>query len=397
MPPAPVIALSVARAARDRREATGPVAAPRPEVTPGRRPTAVVYCEANLGEIDGKTANGLVRHSEAYEIVSVIDSTKAGVDAGVVLGEKPNGIPVCASLAQALSTEGDTPDAFIFGMAPSSGMLSPAERSIVLGAITLGMDIVNGLHEFLNDDPELASAAAAAGVTILDVRRPRDKKDLRMFTGRIAEVTCPVVAVLGTDGAIGKRTTATILVRALNEAGIRAVLVSTGQTGLIQGGRHGIALDAIPSQFCSGEVEATVLEAFEVERPDVIVVEGQGALSHPAYLTSAFILRGARPDAVLLQHAPGRVRLGDFGEVPMPTPASEIALIETFAPTTKVIGITINHENLDDDAVSATMAGYHAELGLPATDALTRPPEALVAMVVAAFPHLAEDATLVDA
>ena len=388
MPPSPVIALADARAARDERLGL-PASAPVVVIpVADRRPTAVVYCEANLGEIDGKTANGLVRHSEAYEITAVIDSVQAGRDAGEVLGEAPAGIPVCRSLTAALTVTDDVPDAFIFGMAPSSGMLSERERTIVLGAIALGMDIVNGLHEFLNDDPEFVAAAAATRVTIHDVRRPRDKRDLRMFTGRIDEVTCPVVAVLGTDGAIGKRTTATILVRALNDVGIKAVLVSTGQTGLIQGGRHGVALDAIPSQFCSGEVEATVLEAFEAEAPDVIVVEGQGALSHPAYLTSTFILRGARPQAVVLQHAPGRNRLGDFGAVAMPTPASEITLIETFAPGTKVIGITVNHENLDDEAVAVAIDGYQAELGLPATDALTRPPADLVAMVLGAFPHL---------
>jgi uncharacterized NAD-dependent epimerase/dehydratase family protein len=396
MSPSPVIALSAARAARDERRG---VVSPAPVVVvpvADRRPTAVVYCEANLGEIDGKTANGLVRHSEAYEITSVIDSVQAGRDAGTVLGDAPAGIPVCRSLTEALTISDDVPDAFIFGMAPSSGMLSDRERTIVLGAIALGMDVINGLHEFLTEDPEFVAAAAATRVTIHDVRKPPAKKDLRMFTGRITEVTCPVVAVLGTDGAIGKRTTATILVKALNDVGIKAVLVSTGQTGLIQGGRHGVALDAIPSQFCSGEVEATVLEAFEAEAPDVIVVEGQGALSHPAYLTSTFILRGARPQAVVLQHAPGRNRLGDFGKVPMPTPASEIALIETFAPGTRVIGITINHENLDDDAVSVHIDGYQAELGLPATDALTRPPADLVAMVLAAFPQL-EATVAVDA
>jgi uncharacterized NAD-dependent epimerase/dehydratase family protein len=393
MSPSPVIALADARAARDER--LGRVAAEPVVVVPvaDRRPTAVVYCEANLGEIDGKTANGLVRHSEAYEITAVIDSHQAGRDAGEVLGHAPAGIPVCRSLTAAVTVGDEVPDAFIYGMAPTSGMLSPHERTVVLGAIALGMDVVNGLHEFLNDDPEFVAAAAATRVTIHDVRRPRDKRDLRMFTGRISEVTCPVVAVLGTDSAIGKRTTATILVRALNEVGIKAVLVSTGQTGLIQGGRHGVALDAIPSQFCSGEVEATVLEAFEAEAPDVIVVEGQGALSHPAYLTSTFILRGARPQAVVLQHAPGRDRLGDFGELPMPTPRSEIALIQAFAPGTRVIGITVNHENLDDAGVVAAIEGYQAELGLPVTDALTRPPADLVAMVLAAFPHLEDVVT----
>lgn len=361
--------------------------APAPAPAPGGPATAVVYCEANFGAIDGKTANGLVRHSERYEILSVIDSEKAGLDAGVVLGEKPNAIPVCRDLAEAVAHAGSVPGYFIFGMAPSSGMLSAHERTVVLEAIGLGMNIVNGLHEFLNDDPELAAASAANHVAILDVRRPRAKKDLRMFSGRIADVTCPRIAVLGTDGAIGKRTTATILTRALNDRGLKAVLVGTGQTGLIQGARYGIALDAIPSQFCSGEMEAAVLDAFEGEDPDVIVIEGQGALSHPAYLTSTFILRGSRPDGVVLQHAPGRTRLGDFGTVAMPTPASEINLIETFADTT-VIGLTINHENMTDAEVTAAIMLYELELGIPATDALTRSPDRLVEMVFAAFPDL---------
>ena len=318
----------------------------------------------------------------------MIDSEKSGLDAGEVLGDAPNGIPICADLAEAIALAGRVPDFFIFGMAPSSGMLSPVERRVVLDAIGRGMNIVNGLHEFLNDDPEFAAAAAAHNVTILDVRRPREKKNLRMFTGHISTVTCPRIAVLGTDSAIGKRTTATILTRALNDRGIKAVLVGTGQTGLIQGARYGVALDAIPCQFCSGEMEATVVEAFEGEHPDVIIIEGQGALSHPAYLSSTFILRGSQPDAVILQHAPARKWLGDFPDVPMPTPASEINLIQTFADT-KVIGLTINHENMTDAEVTEAIKLYESELGIPATDALTRPPDRLVDMVLRAFPELA--------
>jgi uncharacterized NAD-dependent epimerase/dehydratase family protein len=353
---------------------------------PGRE-TAVVYCEGNFGAGDGKTANGLVRHSERYEIVSVIDSTQAGADAGLVLDGTANGIPLHRDLTDALAHVGTTPAWFIFGMAPATGLLSIHERSIVLEAIALGMNVVNGLHEFLNEDPVFAAAATASGVEIIDVRRPRDKKDLRLYSGRIADVDCPRIAVLGTDSAIGKRTTATILTRALNEAGVKTVLVGTGQTGLIQGARYGVALDAIPSQFCSGEMEAAVVEAWEGEQPDAIVIEGQGALSHPAYLTSTFILRGSRPQAVILQHAPGRTRLGDFADLPTPTPATEIRLIETFADT-QVIGLTLNHESMTDAEVTAAITLYEAELGIPATDALTRPTQDLVAMVLNAFPAL---------
>jgi uncharacterized NAD-dependent epimerase/dehydratase family protein len=356
----------------------------------GGRPSAVVYCEANFGAVDGKTANGLVRHSEKYEILSVIDSEKAGLDAGMVLDAEPNGIRICRDLTDALAHAESVPDYFIFGMAPASGMLSSRERGLVLEAIDLGMNIVNGLHEFLNDDPAFAAASAAKNVQILDVRKPPAKKDLRLFSGRINDVTCPRIAVLGTDCAIGKRTTATALTRALNAHGVKAVMVGTGQTGLIQGARYGVALDAIPSQFCAGELEATICEAFEREDPDVIVIEGQGALSHPAYSTSSFILRGSCPDGVVVQHAPGRTHRCDFPQMVMPTPASEINLIQTFSDT-KVIGLTINHEHMTDAEVGAAILLYELELDIPVTDALTRSPERLVDMALLAFPELTQE------
>lgn len=349
--------------------------------------TAIVYCEANFGSIDGKTANGLVRHSEKYKILSIIDSEKAGLDAGEVLDGKHNAIPIYADLATGLAHAGGVPDYFIFGMAPASGLLSSRERRLVLEAIGLGMNVVNGLHEFLNEDPQFAAAATAKGVEIIDVRRPRAKKDLRMFTGRINQVDCPRIAVLGTDCAIGKRTTATILTRALNDIGVKAVLVGTGQTGLIQGARYGVALDAVPSQFCSGEMEAVIVEAYAGERPDVIIIEGQGALSHPAFSTSSLILRGSHPHAVILQHAPGRAHRCDFETMTMPTPASEINLIQTFSDT-RVIGLTLNHENMETAQMDDAVRRYSCELGIPVADPLAHAPERLVEMVLGAFPEL---------
>lgn len=350
--------------------------------------TAIVYCEGLFGEQDGKTANGLVRHSERYEILSVIDSLRAGVDAGKFLDGTANGIPVLASLAESISHAGRVPDYLICGLAPADGLLSDQQRIVLLDGIARGMHIINGLHEFLNDDVEFAAAAVIAGVTITDVRRPKAKRDLHLFSGRIFDVTCPRIAILGTDGAIGKRTTATLLVQALNASGIKAVMVGTGQTSLIQGGKYGVALDALVPQFCSGEVEHQVVAAFEGENPDVIVVEGQGALSHPAYLTSAHILRGSRPAGVIVQHAPKRTVLGDFPMVSMPTVASEIALIEAFADT-RVIGVTINHEEMTDDELSAAISEHRVQLGLPVTDPLTRPASDLLDMVLTAFPALA--------
>jgi uncharacterized NAD-dependent epimerase/dehydratase family protein len=350
--------------------------------------TAIVYCEGQFGEQDGKTANGLVRHSEKYEILSVIDSIRAGVDAGTFLDGKANGIPVLASLAECLAHAGRVPDYLICGLAPADGLLSDDQRIVLLDGIALGMHVVNGLHEFLNDDAEFVAAAVIAGVTITDVRRPKAKRDLHLFSGRIFDVTCPRIAVLGTDGAIGKRTTATLLVQALNARGIRAVMVGTGQTTLIQGGKYGVALDALVPQFCSGEVENQVVAAFEGEDPDVIVVEGQGALSHPAYLTSAHIVRGCQPAGVIVQHAPKRKVLGDFPTMPMPTASSEVALIEAFADT-RVIGVTINHEQMTPAELTRAIAEHRLQLNLPVTDPLTRPSSELVDMVLAAFPALA--------
>ncbi len=352
-------------------------------------PSAVVYCEGNFAQIDGKTANGLVRHSQAYRILSVIDSTYSGQDSGSVLDDATNQIPIFGDLDTAVAHESALPDTLIYGMAPSTGRLSPADRSVVLQAIKLGMNIVSGLHEYLSDDHEIATAASEQNVTIRDIRKPKPSKDMRLFDGSVSDVKALRIAVLGTDCAIGKRTTATVLARALNAKGIKTVLVGTGQTGLMQGAKYGIAMDAVPPQFCCGELEGAIVAASETEQPDIILIEGQGALSHPAFCTSAFILRGSQPDAVILQHAPKRAHRCDFPNMPMPTVSSEIALIEAFADT-KVIGVTLNHEAMSDVEISETITAQSQKLGLPVTDALARPAAHLLAMVVAAYPGLTQ-------
>jgi uncharacterized NAD-dependent epimerase/dehydratase family protein len=164
-------------------------------------------------------------------------------------------------------------------------------------------------------------------------------------------------------------------------------MVGTGQTGLMQGAKYGVALDAIPAQFGVGELEGAVVAAWDGESPAVIVVEGQGALSHPAYLSSTVVLRASRPHGVIMQHAPARRVLSDYPDRPMPTPASERALIELFG-STKVIGLTINHEHMTGAEVTAAAAGYEAELGIPASDPLWGDPGELVRMVTDAFPVL---------
>ncbi|MFA0079809.1 DUF1611 domain-containing protein [Vibrio artabrorum] len=351
-------------------------------------PSAIIYCEGNFGKIDGKTANGLVRHSLRYRILSVIDSESAGLDAGELLDNEANGIPILANAEEAIIHAESIPDYFIFGMAPSSGLLSDLDKNIILNAMSLGMNIVNGLHEFLTDDPLFLEASLKNNVRIFDTRKPKNKADLKTFSGKIHSVQCPRIAVMGTDCALGKRTTATILVNELTKKGLNVVLIATGQTGIIQGAQYCVALDAVPSQFCAGELESVIVQAYKKEDPDLIIIEGQGALSHPAFSTSAFILRGSCPTGVILQHAPKRLYRTDFPNCPMPSIASEINLIETFS-NTDVIGLTLNHEGMSLDETRCEIDHYTTKFGLPVTDALSQPVEHLLNIVTSAFPTIA--------
>ncbi|GDY28069.1 DUF1611 domain-containing protein [Agarivorans sp. Toyoura001] len=366
-----------------------PAVAPLYECLTPLIPSAIVFCEGNFGKTDGKTANGLVRHSQNYRILSVIDSQSAGLDSGELLDNKPNGIPIVSDIEEAIALAETVPDYFIFGIAPSSGLLSHAEKDMILQAMSLNMNIVNGLHEFLNDDPIFKQASIANNVHILDIRKPKKQEDLHTFSGKIHDVNCPRVAVMGTDCALGKRTTATILAEKLREKGLNVVMIATGQTGIMQGAAYCVALDAVPSQFCAGELEAVVLKAYQKENPDIIIVEGQGALSHPAFSTSSFILRGSCPTGIILQHAPKRMYRIDFPSMLVPSIASEINLIETFA-NTSVIGISLNHEGMSNEEMLLEISAYTKMYDMPVTDPLTQPTQKLVEMVLTAYPLLAQ-------
>lgn len=350
-------------------------------------PTAIIYCEGNFSKTDGKTANGLVRHSHNYRILSVIDSELANLDSGEVLYGTKNHIPIVANIEEAIIQAETVPDYFIFGIAPSNGFLSDSEKKIILDAMSLNMNIVNGLHEFLNDDPVFREASLKNNVHILDIRRPKNKGELQLFSGKIHSVQCPRIAIMGTDCALGKRTTATILANELRNKGLNVVMIATGQTGIIQGAPYCVALDAVPSQFCAGELEAVIVKAYEAENPDIIIIEGQGALSHPAFSTSSFILRGSCPTSVILQHAPKRMYRIDFPDMPMPSVACEINLIEAFSNTT-VIGLTLNHEGMSSDEIISEISFYSAEFDLPVTDPLSQSKEQLLQMVLSTYPLL---------
>ncbi len=350
--------------------------------------TALVYCEGNFGLMDGKTANGLVRVSLKYEIKGIIDSTKAGMDAGEVLDGKHNGIPIFSGLTEALDCLTEIPAYFIYGMAPLSAFLTLEEdRDVFFKAMEQGMNVINPLYELLSEDDEFVQKAKQYGVKIIDIRRTPPRKTLHNFTGRIFDLKVPVICVLGTDSAVGKRTTAILLVQALRERGLRVAFIATGQTGLLQGAKYGIPLDAMPSQYAIGEVENQILKAYNEEKPDIIIVEGQGSISHPAYISSCIIVRGARPQGIIVQHPPKRLHLGDFNSMPMPSLESEIEIIETFSKS-KVIAITLNHQNMSNLEITDTICQYEARYHLPVTDVLKFGCEKLVTCIFDMFPFL---------
>ncbi|AFA49549.1 DUF1611 domain-containing protein [Acetobacterium woodii] len=353
---------------------------------------ALLYCEGQFGESDGKTANGLIRRSQKYHITCVIDSTKAGMDAGKVLQGIENGIPIYRDITAALDQLTEVPKYFIYGIAPKDAILSTKERRIFLQAMSLGMDIVNGLHEFISEDAEFKQQAKRYRVKLFDIRKPLANRYLHLFTGDILKVKTPTIAILGTDCAVGKRTTAMLLITALKERGLRASFIGTGQTSLIQGEKYGIALDAIPSEFMTGELENAVVEADVHEKPDVIILEGQGALSHPAFISSCAIIRGGKPDAIIVQHPPKRKRRVDFDYLQMPTLSSEIELLEQFSQA-KVIAVTLNHDQMTEIEIKDTIKTYEQKYHLPTTDPLFYGCNKLVKTIIKTFPELKEKIT----
>lgn len=337
---------------------------------------AVVYCEGAFGTTNGKTAHGLVRRSRRYDVSSVIDSRLAGADAGDVLDGKPTGIPVVADLDQALAR--DTGTHFVVGLAPDGGRLAPAARAVVGEAVRRGLHVDSGLHDFLTEDPELMALAAKSGSRVRDVRKPPARETLHFFSGeKIGEVASLRVALLGTDSAVGKRTTAWMLVDGLDAAGHRAELVGTGQTAWMQGARFGIVLDSLVNDFVSGEIEHAVWTCWKETSPDVIVLEGQGSLMNPAYPGGFELLAAGRPHAVVLQHAPARTHYDGFPDHPLHPVETQIRAVELLSGV-PVVAVTLNHEGLSPREVVEARKRIEGETGLPVTDVLLEGPARLI-------------------
>jgi uncharacterized NAD-dependent epimerase/dehydratase family protein len=333
---------------------------------------AIVYCEGAFNTPNGKTANGLVRFTRRYRVLSVIDSRYAGQDAGEVLDGSANRIPILGSLDQAVKeADSHTHPAthFVVGLAPDGGRLTPEARQDVKKAISYGLDVDCGLHDYLSEDPKMIKLAAQYGVKIRDIRKPPRIHKLHFFSGKIEAVEALKIAVLGTDSAIGKRTTAWLLVNGFKDSGLRAEMIGTGQTAWMQGAKYGIIMDSLVNDFVAGEIEHAVWTAWNEEKPDIIVIEGQGSLMNPAYPGGFEILAAGRPDIIILQHAPARLEYDGFPGYPIQPLTKQIQAIELLSAK-PVVAITINHEGLSTDRLSSIYATIQKKTGLPVFDVL---------------------------
>jgi len=341
---------------------------------------AIVLANGKLGSPNGKVAHGLVRSGSRFRLLAVVDPHCAGRDAGEVVDGRSRGIPVVASVAEALSGD-ERPHWCVVGIATHGGRVTPELRALLLEAVRAGLGIVNGLHDAVSDDAEIAAAARALGVQIVDLRKPRPKHELHFWTGAIERVRAPRIAVLGTDCAVGKRTTTRLLVEALNAAGTRAEMIYTGQTGWMQGARYGFVLDSVVNDYVCGELEHAIVTCDQEAAPDVMLVEGQSSLRNPSGPCGAEILLSGRAHGVILQHAPAREFFEGYEDqrLRIPPLEEEIALIGLHGA--RVLAVTLNGDGAAPAELERWQAELRERLGVPVVRPLEEGVDALVALV----------------
>jgi uncharacterized NAD-dependent epimerase/dehydratase family protein len=340
------------------------------------KPKAIVITGGLLDSDNAKTAHGLIRGTDRFEIVGVIDHKHPGKDAGEILDGKHRGIPIYATIADSLKAI--HPTYCVIGVATKGGVIPESLRSMLQDALEHGLNLVNGLHDYVSDHPELAALAKQKGLEIIDVRKPKKFKDLHFWKGKIKDVRCVKVAVLGTDCALGKRTTTRFLTETMRKAGYKAEMIYTGQTGWMQGAKYGFIFDSTLNDFISGEMEHAIWECYQNEKPDIIFIEGQSSLRNPSGPAGAEWIVSADADAVVLQHNPARKQYKDMEYYPayIPSPKDEIELIKIYgAPT---IAVTINTSKMSTDEARKYAAEYEKELGIPAVLPLEDGVESLV-------------------
>ena len=326
--------------------------------------TAVILTAGYLVSSSGKTAHGLIRGTDRFEILGVIDEKYAGKDAGEVLDGKHRNIPVFESL-EAFNKSGKSAKYCIIGVATKGGVIPESLKALLKEALDRGFSLVNGLHDYVSDHPELAALAASKGLEIIDVRKPKKFKDLHFWKGKIVDVKCPKIAVLGTDCALGKRTTTRFLTEAMRAAGYKAEMIYTGQTGWMQGAGYGFIFDSTLNDFISGEMEHAVHQCWTEQKPDIIFIEGQSSLRNPSGPAGAEWIVSAAADAAVIQHHPVRKQYKDMEYYPayIPSLADEINLIRIYgAPT---VGITINTAKMSIEEARKFAQEEEKQLGIP--------------------------------
>ncbi len=301
-----------------------------------------ILTEGMLATSNGKTAHGVLRY-RSESVVAVIDSKFAGKRVSDVVPWLGSNAPIVASFEEALALG---PNALLVGVATEGGRLPAEHRTAVLAAVDAGLEIVSGLHQLLRDDAEIVARAKRSGSRLWDVRLPPD--DIPLFSGAAYRVPAQVVLAIGSDCAVGKMTAMLEIERAADEAGARVAFAATGQTGILIAG-SGIAVDRVISDFITGAAEQLVLQASR--DADVVLVEGQGGIFHPAYAPVTFgLLYGSAPDALVLCHRANKTHI-DGWDVELPDLAELVAIHEELVGRIKparVVAIALDTSALDD-------------------------------------------------
>lgn len=323
--------------------------------------TAIVLTAGLLNTNDAKTAHGLIRESGRFKIAGIIDELQAGKDAGEVLDGKHRNIPVFKSVGDALHLE---PKYCIVGVATPGGIFPTAMIEEVKTAIKYGISIVNGLHDYLSEREDIAKLALEYKAELIDIRKPKHRKNLHFWTGEIFKLKTSIVAVIGTDCSLGKRTTQRLLMNACSEAGINAQLIYTGQTGWLQGGKYGFIFDSTLNDFVVGELEHAILTCARETNPEVILLEGQSALRNPTGPCGSELLVSGNAKHVILVHAPKREYYDHhipWGKIH--SLESEIELIGLYG--SKVIAVALNTELCTEEEAKAFQKEYQQKLSIP--------------------------------
>ncbi len=321
-----------------------------------------ILTEGLLLGTNGKTAHGVLRYRPA-EVVAVIDSEYAGLSVKRLLPWLESDAPIVASVAESLAY---SPTSLLVGVATEGGRIPPALRQPILDAADEGLEIVSGLHELLADDPEIVARARHSGSRLWDVRLP--PKNIPLFSGAAYNVRQQVVLAIGSDCAVGKMTAVLEIERAAQARGDRTQFLATGQTGIMIAG-NGIAVDRVIADFITGAAEQLVINASP--EADVLLVEGQGGIFHPAYAPVTHgLLYGSAPDALLLCHRAYKTHIDGF-DVRLPSLPELIRVHEELLARVKparVAAIALDTSALAPQDAHDVIAATEAETGLPCDD-----------------------------